>query len=875
MPSDPQGKSDGEAVPLSDWTATRDAGADGAPPPETAFTPGTVLAGRYRVVGLLGRGGMGEVYRADDLTLGQVVALKFMRGSLSPELRQRLYAEVRIGRQVSHPNVCRLYDVVDVEDHTFLAMEYVDGEDLASLLARIGRLPPDKALEIARDLCAGLAAVHEKGIIHRDLKPANVMIDGRGRGRITDFGLALVMESPSPETSAGTPSYMAPEQLSGDDVTLRSDLYAVGLILHEMVTGQRFFDARTLQELKEQHGAPKGPKVASFARLVDAAVEAVVVQCLEERPEHRPASARAILAALPNADDPLDAAVAAGETPSPEMVAAAGRVGDLSPAWAWSLLALFLGTMLLQVWLADQSTLLRRVTLPRSPELLVDRARGVLATVAHEPPRDAAWSFEWDYGYLKHVASTDPSPERWERLRDAQPGPVRFFYRESPRNLVPANRDAVVTPNDPAPTFSGMAEVVLDPRGRLVRLLVVPPQFEATPGPTVDVDWAPLFREAGLDVASFAAETPTWAAPVDSDRKAAWRGIYPGQGDVPIRIEAASFRGRPVWFEILPPWAHPTRMLEPGLPTRPDVPVGGVGLWLLALAMPIGGALLARRNLLLNRGDRRAAYRVAGYVFASFALARLLRANHAGAAGDELWTLIKVFAYPAFWALQVWIVYIALEPYVRRRWPRSLISWQRLIAGRFDDPLVGRDVLVGVAGGGLVTVLYRLTTLAPDWIGRPSVMPSTWVDGATLLGFRSVGYRLFVNQFSAVLYALAFLFLLVLLRLLLRNRYLAFAVWLAMIAAPVAIEDPVVGWMLGALRAIVLLVAVTRFGLLALAVGLFVGFSLIETPLSFDLTPWYSPLALPVLATVLGLGLYAFHTSLAGKPLFGRPLLED
>src|SRR5205814_10382753 len=126
-------------------------------PPEPGFTPGTMLAARYRVVARLGRGGMGEVYRADDLKLGQPVALKFVRGTLSPDVLKRLYSEVALGRQVSHPSVCRLYDVVELDGQTFLAMEYVDGEDLQSLLTRIGQLGPAKALDIARDPCAGLA----------------------------------------------------------------------------------------------------------------------------------------------------------------------------------------------------------------------------------------------------------------------------------------------------------------------------------------------------------------------------------------------------------------------------------------------------------------------------------------------------------------------------------------------------------------------------------------------------------------------------------------------------------------------------------------------------------------------------------------------
>ncbi|MGH9315508.1 MAG: serine/threonine-protein kinase, partial [Thermoanaerobaculia bacterium] len=151
------------------------------------FAPGAVLAERYRIIGLVGRGGMGEVYRADDLKLGQPVALKFLPRKLSGERTwiERFYAEVRHARQISHPNVCRVYDVGEIEGRHFLSMEYVDGEDLASLLRRIGRLPGDKAVEIARQLCAGLAAAHELGVFHRDLKPYNVMLDGRGRARIT------------------------------------------------------------------------------------------------------------------------------------------------------------------------------------------------------------------------------------------------------------------------------------------------------------------------------------------------------------------------------------------------------------------------------------------------------------------------------------------------------------------------------------------------------------------------------------------------------------------------------------------------------------------------------------------------------------------
>src|SRR5687768_7794426 len=197
------------------------------------FPPGTLLGGRYRIVGRLARGGMGEVYRADDLKLGQPVALKFLPAEVDrdPARLMQLHNEVRMARQVSHPNVCRVYDIDEVDGHTFLSMEFVDGEELASLLRRFGRFSGERSLEIARQICAGLAAAHERGVVHRDLKPANVMLDGAGKARITDFGLA---GATGETVRAGTPAYMAPEQLAGSEVTAQSDIYALRLVLYEL-----------------------------------------------------------------------------------------------------------------------------------------------------------------------------------------------------------------------------------------------------------------------------------------------------------------------------------------------------------------------------------------------------------------------------------------------------------------------------------------------------------------------------------------------------------------------------------------------------------------------------------------------------------------
>jgi hypothetical protein len=167
----------GSAVP-TEAMAERKPPSSSSGTDEGRFPAGTMLGERYKIIGLLGRGGMGEVYRAADLKLEQQVALKFLPPQ-NARLIERFRAEVRIARQVSHRNVCRVYDLGEIDGAAFISMEYVDGEDLGSLLRRIGRLPGDKALEFARRLCAGIAAAHEKGVLHRDLKPANIMIDGR------------------------------------------------------------------------------------------------------------------------------------------------------------------------------------------------------------------------------------------------------------------------------------------------------------------------------------------------------------------------------------------------------------------------------------------------------------------------------------------------------------------------------------------------------------------------------------------------------------------------------------------------------------------------------------------------------------------------
>ncbi len=304
------------------------------------FAPGQVLADRYRIVGLVGRGGMGEVYRADDLKLEQPVALKFLAGALAGDRDrlERLYSEVRIARQVSHPAVCRVWDIGEADGHPFLSMEFVDGENLASLLRRIGRFPQDKAKDVARQVAEGLAAAHAKGLLHRDLKPANVMLDSQGHVRLTDFGLAGFADSLAGDVRSGTPSYMSPEQLLGREVSVRSDIYALGLLMYELVTGRRAFEGKGFAELARRHRDERPLEPSALAPGLEPAVERTILACLEKEPRRRPPSALAVAAMLAGRD-PLEAAIAAGETPSPELVAAAGETEGLRPRVARACLA--------------------------------------------------------------------------------------------------------------------------------------------------------------------------------------------------------------------------------------------------------------------------------------------------------------------------------------------------------------------------------------------------------------------------------------------------------------------------------------------------------------------------------------------------------
>lgn len=301
------------------------------------FLPGQVIADRYRMIDRIGKGGMGEVYRADDLKLGVRVALKFLPASRvrDGDWLRRMHHEVRISREVSHPNVCRVFDITEAEGEHFISMECVEGDDLANLLRRIGHIPRAKALEISRQICEGLAAAHDKGVLHRDLKPANIMLDNQGSVRITDFGIAaLTHKLVSSEIRAGTPAYMAPEQLAGREVTPRSDIYSLGLLLFEIFSGEMVIDEQTLTAIQQWHDASGASPSVEALEDVDEDIARVIHLCLRLDPAERPESAREVAAALPMPAFPLRSRrVPAAEhsTPEPAASIAVLPFDDLSP----------------------------------------------------------------------------------------------------------------------------------------------------------------------------------------------------------------------------------------------------------------------------------------------------------------------------------------------------------------------------------------------------------------------------------------------------------------------------------------------------------------------------------------------------------------
>jgi hypothetical protein len=688
------------------------------------FVPGRIFGTRYRIVSLLGRGAMGEVYRADDLRLGQTVALKLMSEVTARrhDGLKRLADEVRLARTIVHPNVCRVYDIGHADGWHYLSMEYVDGETLASLLCRVGQPSRAKALDLARQLCAGLGSAHARGVLHRDLKPTNIMIDGRGQVRILDFGLAVAATDDVREV-AGTPAYMSPEQRAGERLTIQSDLYALGRVLTDLLPVD-----------------------------IDTELSSLIQACLARDPAKRPPSAYAIAGAIPG--DPL--LLSEGGIPTPAMVAAAPTSGAMKLSVAWLLLATSLAG---SVAIASRAHVINvsPSELPKPPAVLAERARQIAAASAPAtPPIDRA--FWW-----------------WNTEGDNR---IQFTYRESPRLLVPANLFREVTAHDPPTDSAGSVLVTLSADG--------------TPSTATEP-----FRDV-------------------------WNTGRPRVGEL-------------LYWIVIP-----------------------VGL--------MACAILARRNLRGGAGDRKGAWRLSLFVCGSCAVAAGLRAHHVPSLIDEAAWLLGIAGWSMLWGLFSWLAYISSEPYVRRWWPQTLVSWARLLEGRVRDPLVGRHVLVGAAVGLLSAALLLLQL---EISGRRPV-PVLRLQALESLASPAAFGSLFVFGLAiGLLNALIGMAFLVIFRLIVRRTSIAAALlvmfFVPLFAAALSPVDVAFGTIFALTGFIVLL----RIGLLAHVAAQMVMHSLTWMPLTLDGDAWYFGWSLIVLLAVAASAIYGFLAALGGQPAFG------
>jgi len=240
--------------------------------PHSAFStlllqPGTVIGSRYRIIEILGEGGMGAVYKASDLELDRIIALKVIRPELAsnPEILQRFKQELILARQVTNRNVIRIFDLGEAGGIKYITMEYLEGESLYQILRRQGKVPANETVDIMRQMLSGLEAAHREGVIHRDLKPGNIMRDANGRVVVMDFGLARSLEGDGMTrtgTMMGTMEYMSPEQAQAKEVDARSDIFTAGLICHELLTGKMALHADSavaslLRRMQERRRPPR------------------------------------------------------------------------------------------------------------------------------------------------------------------------------------------------------------------------------------------------------------------------------------------------------------------------------------------------------------------------------------------------------------------------------------------------------------------------------------------------------------------------------------------------------------------------------------------------------------------------------------------
>jgi serine/threonine-protein kinase len=454
---------------------------------------------------------------------------------------------------------------------------------------------------------------------------------------------------------------------------------------------------------------------------------------------------------------------------------------------------------------------------------------------------------------------------------------VQFWYRQSPhpleRTSMLAGNAAGVTSDEPPMQFAGDILINLDMDGRLVSLEAIPPPIK-TPASTPEAAvWARLFADAGLDQSAWTPVSPTRNPLYFADGQAAWQGAYRQLPDVRVRIEAASYAGRPVSFAAIGPWSQPDR-IAPIAPLRSEKIRVAVLVALMVTTL-VAACVFARRNLRLGRGDRRGAGRLAAFLASVTVVSWVLNEHHVATIWEMALAQMTVSG-ALLVSAWIWVLYIALEPFVRRRLPHLLVSWTRLLAGAWRDPLVGRDVLIGCVAGASVSCLERLRVLAPALLGYPEEFPFersivwAFANGASVS-------RLIDGLSFAMLDTLLVVVLLVFLRAVMRSEWLAAAVVLIAGAALLAgaAESPWIELPVAIVTSSFILFVLLRFGAVAVVVALFVNYVFMNYPMTFRSSAWYAGIGFTALFVLAALAIYGFRVSLGDRRLLDTAVVED
>jgi len=553
----------------------------------------------------------------------------------------------------------------------------------------------------------------------------------------------------------------------------------------------------------------------------------------------------------------LAAALAAGETPSPEVVAASGETEGLAFKYSVPCLAAVALCLFAVPLVRQQRDALLHAPLDFPPQVLQQKARDIAATLGYpKKPVDSAFWLEYRDDVLSYLENL-PEPRKWTEWL-ATEAPIRAEYRESESPLT-ASPYGLVAPDNPPPTQPGMLRVLLDGSGRLREFSAIP--YADNEALKEAVAPEAVFRAAGLNLAAFSETTPSALPQNPADQLRAWKGPHPGVPRTEMTVQIGFWKGRVTFVRVGAPWDKPAKasQAQSSLLSR-------VLFFVLAIAL-FFTALLARRNWKLGRVDRKGALRLAAARF-TLAMAVWICSVHGLPEGGAL------FQSTGDWLLSaalLWILYLALEPELRAHWPHSIVTWNRLLAGQWRDAQVGAHVLIGSTVGAL---LWLSAELVQIWVGKPGVLGSEGGLGVTL------GSRAWLAVHAATLGAALPAGFILFLSIFGLRMWLRKDIWAALIAAAIGVlfnvnsnGEGFTDWQIRLpiyfVLFAVLIFVLLRLGLVAAFAALFFINTCGKIIVGSDWTTWYAPYGLATLALLLSITIFAFWRSLGSRELLG------